>query len=338
MCSRGGEAAKWQEFAPNVPEVDLTQLQGANAQEIWGGNLDPGIYTKLFIYVDQVNGVLKKTEEMVDVKLPSNKLQISVPFEVSATEVTSFVYDLTVVAAGSERAGRIKYILKPQIGQSGAGKKLSLIKGPKMEGALKLKLEGEADHGQEVSLLVTSQGKPVEGAVVTLNDAEIGATNAEGRINVVIPEDAEGVRLTATIGEFLGELEIEFPEVKGEERPGGDRREGGQPESGERGQGDDRGAPSGQDNKAAEDTTPPVITITDVSDGATSTEPFTIVFSAADDVDPAESLTVTATLNGAPFVSGTQVSDVGSYTLVIIAVDTSGNEADAEVEFEIVKP
>jgi hypothetical protein len=86
------------------------------------------------------------------------------------------------------------------------------------------------------------------------------------------------------------------------------------------------------------DTTPPVITITGVSDGATSTDPFTPEFVASDDVDPLENITVTATLNDAAFDSGTAVAEVGSYTLVVTATDSSGNEAEAEVEFEIVEP
>ena len=100
---RGGESGKWLEFEPQVSEVDLTQLRGDNAQELWSGNLEAGIYSKVFIYVDQLTGVVKETGERVDVKLPSNKLHISVPFEVTETDVTSFVYDLTVVAAGSRR-------------------------------------------------------------------------------------------------------------------------------------------------------------------------------------------------------------------------------------------
>ncbi|GAJ00558.1 unnamed protein product, partial [marine sediment metagenome] len=37
----------------------------------------------------------------------------------TADTVTSFTYDLTVVATGSPQSG-IKYILKPQVDQSGA--------------------------------------------------------------------------------------------------------------------------------------------------------------------------------------------------------------------------
>ena len=79
-----------------------------------------------------------------------------------------------------------------------------------------------------------------------------------------------------------------------------------------------------------------MITITGVSAGATSTVPVTPEFSAADDVD--QNVTSTATLNGAPFTPGTQVAVVGSYSLVVTATDSSGNEAEAEVEFEIVEP
>ena len=95
-----------------------------------------------------------------------------------------------------------------------------------------------------------------------------------------------------------------------------------------------RGKATGRDG-VPEDTTPPVITITGVSDGEQSTG-VTIVFSAADDVDSVSDLTVTATLNGDVFTSGTMVSVAATYKLKITAADKSGNEAEAEVEFEIV--
>ena len=123
-----GEAGRWIELDPEVEAVDLTLLQGDKAQEIWGGDVPEGQYTKVFIHVSDVSGVLRETGRPVDVKLPSEKLQISKPFEVTSDEVTSFVYDLTVVAAGSPQSG-IKYILKPQIGQSGAGQRFERIDG-----------------------------------------------------------------------------------------------------------------------------------------------------------------------------------------------------------------
>ena len=123
-----GESGRWIELEPEVQQVDLTLLRGDNAQEIWRGDIPEGRYTKVFIYVADVSGVLKTTGQTVDVKLPSNKLHISKPFEVSGDSVVSFVYDLTVVATGSEQSG-IKYILKPQVSQSGADQKFREIKG-----------------------------------------------------------------------------------------------------------------------------------------------------------------------------------------------------------------
>ena len=118
-----GEASQWIELDPEVEAVDLTLLPGDKAQEIWRGNVPEGQYTKVFIHVTSVQGVLKETGQTVEVKLPSQKLQISKPFDVSADTVTNFVYDVTVVEAG--KSGQ--YILKPQVGQSGADRKFERI-------------------------------------------------------------------------------------------------------------------------------------------------------------------------------------------------------------------
>ena len=120
----GGESGQWVEFETEVKEVDLTLLQGDKTQEIWRGNVPEGQYTRVFIYVTDVRGVLKETGQTVEVKLPSQKLHISKSFQVTADTVTSFTYDLTVIATGSPQSG-IKYILKPQVDQSGADHKPS---------------------------------------------------------------------------------------------------------------------------------------------------------------------------------------------------------------------
>ena len=117
-----GDTNRWVEFDPEVNEVDLTLVPGDKTQEIWRGNVPEGQYTKVFIHVTGVHGILKETGETVEVKLPSQKLQISKTFQVTTDMVTSFTYDLTVVAAGSPQSG-IKYILKPQVGQSSADHK-----------------------------------------------------------------------------------------------------------------------------------------------------------------------------------------------------------------------
>ena len=114
-----GDTDQWLEFEPEVNEVDLTLVQGDKTQEIWRGNIPEGQYTKVFIYVSDVEGILASGEATV--KLPSGKLQISKPFEVTSGEVTNFIYDITVIKAGESG----KYILKPQIAESGATHKPS---------------------------------------------------------------------------------------------------------------------------------------------------------------------------------------------------------------------
>ena len=118
-----GEADQWIELNPQEEVVDLTLVQGDKAQEIWKGYIPEGQYTKVFILVSNISGVLRETGPLVTVKLPSEKLQISRPFEVTSDSEVNFVYDITVVQAG--KSGQ--YILKPQAGQSGADQRFEKI-------------------------------------------------------------------------------------------------------------------------------------------------------------------------------------------------------------------
>jgi hypothetical protein len=104
------------EFTPEIKTVDLTQLQGEQSQEIWRGDVPPGQYSHVFLYVSEVRGKLASTGQIVDVNLPSNKLQISMSFQVTTDTITSFTFDITVVKTGNNG----EYHLKPQIGESGA--------------------------------------------------------------------------------------------------------------------------------------------------------------------------------------------------------------------------
>jgi hypothetical protein len=115
MQSANGSGG-WIEFNPDTPTVDLTQLQGEKAQEIWRGDVPSGRYSQIFIYVSDVRGKLVSTGQTISVKLPSNKLHLSKAFDVSPETVTRFTFDITVVATGKNG----KYILKPQAGESGA--------------------------------------------------------------------------------------------------------------------------------------------------------------------------------------------------------------------------
>jgi len=85
------------------------------------------------------------------------------------------------------------------------------------------------------------------------------------------------------------------------------------------------------------DTTPPVIDLTGVTEGQVIVSPDTVtpLFSVSDDTDPEP--IVLATLNGEPYLSGTEISVVDKYELVVTATDAGDNEAEVAVNFEIVE-
>jgi len=202
---RGDEGGSWEviELEPSVV-VDLTHLQGLNAQEIWRGNLPEGQYTQVFIYIENVIGVLKTDNgDPAKVFLPSGKLQISKPFSITTDEpAVNFVYDVTVVKAGQSG----KYVLKPQIVQSGANQPYHKVG----DGELTLQVvEGEVVPGEEITILVTFEGNPVEDALVEVNEEEIGETNADGLISFTVPDDDE-LEIKAVKDELEGELEIDL--------------------------------------------------------------------------------------------------------------------------------
>jgi hypothetical protein len=105
-------------FVPDVTQFDLTLLPGNLTQALWQGDIAAGDYTKIYVYISTVSGVLKSTGEEISVKLPSDKLQLIQNFQVSTTTVTSFTFDITVIKTGQNR--NTKYILKPQASVSGA--------------------------------------------------------------------------------------------------------------------------------------------------------------------------------------------------------------------------
>ncbi len=137
-----GDREKIIEFEPEIQTVDLTDLQGNRAQEIWRGNIPEGEYSKVFLEVSEVSGILLESGEEIEIKLPSSKLHISIPFEVESGEVINFVYDLTVVKAGKSN----QYILKPQIDQSGADQDFIKVK-PKVQPENKGKSKGSNKSG-----------------------------------------------------------------------------------------------------------------------------------------------------------------------------------------------
>ncbi len=98
-------------------EVNLVGLTADAAIALWEGYVPEGDYTRVFIYVDDVWGTSVSSPEPIEIKLPSNKLQLAMPVTVDGQEPTEFVFDITVLRAGNSG----QYILKPQITESGQG-------------------------------------------------------------------------------------------------------------------------------------------------------------------------------------------------------------------------
>ncbi len=300
-------------------EVDLTELTGDNATEIWSGTLSDGKYTKVFLYVTNVTGTLNGDGpgEPADVKLPSDKLQISKPFTISSAsgQVVDFVFDITVIEAGQSG----KYNLLPQIAQSGPGQDIDDVTSTgKPEDKGKPEDNGEPE-GEEAGQDATPPVISVSGVT---NDQQY--TESVTPIIEVSDDTDPEPAVTATlngapfvsgtevsqVGEH--ELKITATDASGNE------------------------AESSVNFEIVEvgDTTAPVIDVSGIANGQQYTESVTPIIEVSDDTDPEPAVTVT--LNGAPFVSGTEVSQVGEHELKITATDASGNEAEVTIEFKIV--
>ncbi len=207
---QGGEPGEWTQFPPDIEEVDLTLLQGDRALEIWRGDVSEGPYTKVFIYVSGISGILKETGLPASVKLPSEKLQITKPFVVAEDLVTSFVYDIAVLAAGRQQ-DRVEYILKPEITESGAHQEFEEVTPPgKPKDKLQTQLVGDPEPGAEVTLIVTDDGAPLEGATVTVDGKGKGSTGVDGSLTFELPAPAHKVKIKARLGDKQGELKIKL--------------------------------------------------------------------------------------------------------------------------------
>jgi hypothetical protein len=129
----GSGDGPWVGLQPETSQVDLARLQGDLAQQVWRGDIPDGLYSNVFIEVSEVTGTLKDAGGTIDVKLPGDRLHLSSPFEMTSNMTTHFVYDLTVMAAGGP-SGRDRYILRPQVGQSGVGRPFRRVEPASGEG------------------------------------------------------------------------------------------------------------------------------------------------------------------------------------------------------------
>jgi hypothetical protein len=103
----------WIEFVPQVTTIDLTMLPDGTTQAIWRGDMPEGRYSKVFIYISSVQGVLKAKSQTVGIKVPGNKIQVDTSFDVEAGYVSGFTFDLTVTSSGNPKNG-LHYMLKGQ--------------------------------------------------------------------------------------------------------------------------------------------------------------------------------------------------------------------------------
>jgi hypothetical protein len=205
---RGGEGGGWEVIGLDpAAVVDLTRLQGLNAEEIWEGNLPEGQYREVFIYVDNAVGMLLGGTA-AKVVVPSGNLQISKPFAVTADGLAiSFIYDVTVVAAGSD------YILLPQLEQSGATERFHELRSGELTVQV---IGGTVAPGEMITVRVTSRMNPIGGALVVVNDVKVGTTDENGLKALRVPSNDE-LKIEVEKGRAEGELEINLERQAGDE-------------------------------------------------------------------------------------------------------------------------
>jgi hypothetical protein len=205
--------ASWVERDVDQRTVDLTELQGANATALGNISVPEGEYEKVFVHVGEVNGTLEGGEE-VNVKLPSQKLQLNEGFTVDSQSDVAFVFDITVFEAGNSG----KYILKPVASESGTDVPIVDVDekrgGEEAAGELDVSFVGNVTAGENATVEVTRDGEPVENATVEVTGDVTVTTGADGTATVAVPADAEEFEVEAEHedgdSETEGELEVDL--------------------------------------------------------------------------------------------------------------------------------
>jgi hypothetical protein len=232
--SEEGEAKSgWVTREINETTVDLTELQGPNASKLSVLHVPDGTYTKVFVYVSEVNGTLKNGEH-VNVKLPSQRLHLNKEFTVGADEEIDFVFDITVFEAG--KSG--KYVLKPVVSESGTGDEVEIEpveKGGDKKNrdkkdrdertSLNATFVGNVTAGENATLQVTRNGSVVANATVEVDGEDVGRTGENGTVTFALPADAEDVEIKVTAGD--AELEFEYDLSVGATAGGGEDSKSG---------------------------------------------------------------------------------------------------------------
>jgi uncharacterized protein YceK len=185
--------------------VDLTELQGENATMLSRMNVSNGTYTQVRLHISEIDGTLNDGTQ-VNVKLPSNKLKLDSEFTVGDGEEVDFVYDATVFKAGNSG----KYILKPVAGESGTNVPIKEVDSDdEGEGDIGARFVGQVERGSAATVKVTSQGQPVSGATVEVNDREY-RTGSDGTVMFDVPSDAEELEVEVEHEDGEAELKRKF--------------------------------------------------------------------------------------------------------------------------------
>ena len=219
------DSDEWVEYAVDNRTVDLTELKGANATKLSSLNVSNGTYDKVFVYVSEVNGTLNDGSDQ-RVKLPSGKLQLTSEFTVGDGEAVDFVFDITAVKAGNSG----KYILKPVISESGTDVEIDDVderddddderdddgeRGADERDAdrnveLNATFDDDVAAGENATLRVSSDGDPVDGASVFVDDERVGTTDANGTYVIQVPDGAEELEVAVTHEGAETDLEVEL--------------------------------------------------------------------------------------------------------------------------------
>jgi hypothetical protein len=84
----------WQEIAPSLDSVDLTQFTGKNGARIFRGEMPAGVFDAFDIKIKSIAAVLKKTRRSASIKSTVGPVKLA--FEVPAHGETVLVVDLVV--------------------------------------------------------------------------------------------------------------------------------------------------------------------------------------------------------------------------------------------------
>lgn len=204
-----GNESGWVEHDVDDVTVDLTKLQGANATVLDRFDVPNGTYSRVFVYVSEVNGTVDG--ERVNVKLPSQKLHVNHEFTVGNGEDVDFVFDITVTEAG--KSG--KFVVKPVVSQSGTNVPIERVddRGDDHESdetALNASFVGNVSAGGNATVRATQNGSAVENATVSVDGSVVARTDANGTATVPVSADAEELEVTVRSGDREVELSREL--------------------------------------------------------------------------------------------------------------------------------